>query len=193
MDKILDVVFEAVVTVKGTERSVLTAETVIGVLEDPAEDRRFAAEICREFKCKSGMEEVLAARLASLLWRLRRATAIESGLLQLHGMVLRDNSVEANFAKPSGLGTIYQLLRNPDSPASTPRLPPFSQEPGEGSLNPIDIARCFQRVARLDAEVFDRVVRYEMMLWRQILCLLRAFPVSNDRPKKYRRTSSPKF
>lgn len=33
MDKILEVVFEAVVTVKGTERSLLTAETVIETLK----------------------------------------------------------------------------------------------------------------------------------------------------------------
>src|SRR5208337_5497300 len=38
----------------------------------------------------TAVERELVLRLASLLWRLRRATAIESGLLQIQSQILRE-------------------------------------------------------------------------------------------------------
>src|ERR1700674_3382724 len=62
----------------------LTAETVIIGIEDAAEYREFESEIVDEYDPKSVVERELTRRLASLLWRLRRANLIEAGLLSLN-------------------------------------------------------------------------------------------------------------
>ena len=61
----------------------LTAETVIDVLEEAADYEALAAAINADFRPATNFELQLVSRLISLLWRLRRATAIESGLLAL--------------------------------------------------------------------------------------------------------------
>ena len=61
----------------------LTAETVIDVIEEAADYEALAAAINVDFRPATNFELELIARLISLLWRLRRATAIESGLLAL--------------------------------------------------------------------------------------------------------------
>ena len=61
----------------------LTAETVIGALEDAEDYRAFEAAITAEYDAESAVERELVLRLASLLWRLRRAIAIETGLLRV--------------------------------------------------------------------------------------------------------------
>jgi len=52
----------------------LTAETVIEPLEDPEEYRAFEEAIVSEYAPQTPVEQELVHRLASLLWRLRRAT-----------------------------------------------------------------------------------------------------------------------
>jgi hypothetical protein len=56
----------------------LTAETVIGALEDAQDYQAFKAAIVGDYDAQSAVERELVLRLASLLWRLRRATATES-------------------------------------------------------------------------------------------------------------------
>ena len=71
-------------TLEGKERSRcnavrhgLTAETVIATLEDAEDYQAFeAAVICRLRRSKSAVERELVLRLASVLWRLRRATGV---------------------------------------------------------------------------------------------------------------------
>src|SRR6201993_2239099 len=62
----------------------LTAETVIGALEDAQDYQAFEAAIIADYDAQSAVERELVLRLASLLWRLRRATTIETGLFELH-------------------------------------------------------------------------------------------------------------
>ena len=52
----------------------LTAETVIGALEDAGDYEAFEAAIIADYDAQSAVERELVLRLASLLWRLRRAT-----------------------------------------------------------------------------------------------------------------------
>src|SRR5436190_371333 len=59
----------------------LTAETVITALEDAADYAAFETAVTADYDAQSAVERELVLRLASLLWRLRRATAIEAGLL----------------------------------------------------------------------------------------------------------------
>src|ERR1700684_4383981 len=61
----------------------LTAETVIGALEDAEDYKAFEAAIIADYDAQSAVERELVLRLASLLWRLRRATTIETGLFDI--------------------------------------------------------------------------------------------------------------
>ena len=61
----------------------LTAETVIGALEDAEDYKAFEAAIIADYDAQSAVERELVLRLASLLWRLRRATTIETGLFEI--------------------------------------------------------------------------------------------------------------
>ncbi|HXW72113.1 MAG TPA: hypothetical protein VEK34_11825, partial [Methylocella sp.] len=53
----------------------LTAETVVDVLEDPEDYKAFEMAVASDFDVQTAVERELVLRLASLLWRLRRATA----------------------------------------------------------------------------------------------------------------------
>lgn len=57
----------------------LTAETVIGPLENPADYRAFEQAVTTAYDAETAVERELVLRLASLLWRLRRATSVEAG------------------------------------------------------------------------------------------------------------------
>jgi hypothetical protein len=59
----------------------LTAETVIGNLEDAEDYKAFEAAIISDYDPETAVARELVLRLASLLWRLRRANAIEAHLL----------------------------------------------------------------------------------------------------------------
>src|ERR1700745_2712468 len=61
----------------------LTAETVIGALEDAEDYKAFEVAITADYDAQSAVERELVLRLASLLWRLRRATTIETGLFEI--------------------------------------------------------------------------------------------------------------
>src|SRR6266700_976220 len=66
-----------------------TAETVIEPLECPEEYRAFEEAIVSEYIPQTPVERELVHRLASLFWRLRRATSIETGLLRMQGEILQ--------------------------------------------------------------------------------------------------------
>src|SRR6058998_4077012 len=61
----------------------LTAETVIGALEDSEDYKAFEAAVIADYDVQSAVERELVLRLASLLWRLRRATTMETGLFEI--------------------------------------------------------------------------------------------------------------
>ena len=72
----------------------LTAETVIAVLEDPEDYKAFERSITADFDAQTAVERELVLRLASLLWRLRRTTAIETGLLEIANSLDEAGSVK---------------------------------------------------------------------------------------------------
>src|ERR1700682_6221446 len=63
-------------------RHVLCAETVVEIVEDIDDYRGFEAAIIADYDARTAVERELVLRLASLLWRLRRATMIETELLR---------------------------------------------------------------------------------------------------------------
>src|ERR1700691_2272157 len=68
----------------------LTAETVIGALEDAEDYKAFEAAIIADYDVQSAVERELVLRLASLLWRLRRATTMETGLFEIQADRMRE-------------------------------------------------------------------------------------------------------
>ena len=82
-------------TVEGRARSSrnairhgLTAETVVAPLEDLEDYTAFELAITADFEARTAVERELVLRLSNLLWRLRRATTIETGLLQVQAAML---------------------------------------------------------------------------------------------------------
>jgi hypothetical protein len=90
------------VTEAGKERSRrnavrhgLTAETVIATVEDAEEYTLFEAAITADFNAETAVERELVLRLASLLWRLRRAASIETGMFETAAMPVADGEQTA--------------------------------------------------------------------------------------------------
>ncbi len=87
----------------------LTAETVIGALEDAEDYKVFEAAIIADYDAQSAVERELVLRLASALWRLRRATAMETGLFEIRGRASERVQADAQATvrlSRSGLCTI---------------------------------------------------------------------------------------
>src|SRR5215831_13896541 len=61
----------------------LADQTVVGTLEDIRSYRAFERTLVGSVEPRSVLELALVHRLASLLWRLRRASAIETGLFDI--------------------------------------------------------------------------------------------------------------
>ena len=61
----------------------LTAETVIADLEDAEDYQAFEAAVIADYDAQTAVERELVLRLASVLWRLRRATGERAGFLSL--------------------------------------------------------------------------------------------------------------
>ena len=158
----------------------LTASTVVPAIEDCQEFEHFEAAIRADYQPISTIEHELVARLASLLWRLRRASLIETNLFQLQGRLARDQNLGARIGLDTtspGLGVIYRLLRSPDTfgqsdPASN--MPELTN-PGtdvanareNSSANP-NPATIFLRLCNLNSFPIERINRYETALWRQV-------------------------
>src|SRR5205814_6902157 len=68
----------------------LTAETVIGTLEDAEDYQAFETAVMADYDAQSAVERELVLRLASLLWRIRRATTMETGLFEIQARHLLD-------------------------------------------------------------------------------------------------------
>jgi hypothetical protein len=60
----------------------LTAETVIAALEDVEDYQAFEAAVIADYDAETAVERELVLRLASVLWRLRRATGVETSLFE---------------------------------------------------------------------------------------------------------------
>jgi hypothetical protein len=95
----------------------LTAETVIGALEDAEDYRAFEAAITADYDAQSAVERELVLRLASVLWRLRRATTMETGLFEIQAEHLRDDRQNRQLLTDS-CGVIRAVFRRGDSAAS---------------------------------------------------------------------------
>jgi hypothetical protein len=150
----------------------LTAETVIGRLEDAEDYRQFEAAVIADYDARSAVERELVLRLASVLWRLRRATTMETGLFQAEHM--RDYRRSRQLL-PNSRDAIHAAFERTDSANYDPHVSQSglheietlgnSELKSDGSA--VDFARCFLRLANLPNFALDRLSRYEARLWRQ--------------------------
>jgi hypothetical protein len=177
----------------------LTAETVITALEDAEDYAAFEMAVTADYDAQTAVERELVLRLASLLWRLRRATAIETGLFDLHARHLlqfrqrknahqKSKNVFANIFR-NGVGSQNNMPS--DEPTRTPdegsRL---NGEPADNS--PGDLTLSFVRLTNLPTYPLDRLSRYEATLWRQacqIMFTLQCF----DRRKPWQQPGIRRF
>src|SRR5215471_14394217 len=171
----------------------LTAETVIGVLEDAEDYKAFEAAITADYDAQSAVERELILRLASLLWRLRRATTMETGLFEIQAGGLGDYR-QSRQLLPDSRDVIHAVFGRTDSDnahaVSRSAVSKMETVPnsGENADAPnVEFARCFLRLANLPNFALDRLSRYEATLWRQAGRILHALEIL-DRRKPQERT-----
>jgi hypothetical protein len=138
------------------------------------------AAVIADYDARTAVERELALRLASLLWRLRRATAIETDLLRIQAEILRDRRLgrvpERRLNAPPLMVRVSQD-REETNDNSVPRADrSYNSHAPRQTAEPISSARqltlCFQRLANLDNGAFERLGRYEAAIARQVVSTL---------------------
>src|SRR5215475_12804950 len=156
----------------------LTAETVIVALEDAEDYAAFEMAITADFDAQSSVARELVLRLASLLWRLRRATAIESGLFEIQARQLLQFR-QRRQAQNDRQKTVEALCRDAISLDAGAQFPEHNNSGDEGSASMTvsegdsdEITCAFLRLSNLPTYPLDRLSRYEATLWRQACQIL---------------------
>ena len=177
----------------------LSAETVIGALEDAEDYKTFELAITADYDAQSAVERELVLRLASLLWRLRRATTIETGLFEIQADHL-GNFRRTHQIPPASRETVYALFdADSDRQAAshgvadtTETSSPSRLASTQGQVAPdVELARCFLRLCNLPNYALDRLSRYEATLWRQAWQILFALDnLDRRKPQERMRHSS---
>ncbi len=169
----------------------LTAETVVGSLEDAEDYKAFEAIIIADYCAETAVARELVLRLASLLWRLRRATAIEKGLFELIAEARPETDPREVLNVRRDLDDVVRSFRSRDK-FGLPHIPASAtsadtadgrrKEHQVGELHQVeaDFARTilqltysFLQLAKRDDGVFERLNRYEAALWRQTVQIVR--------------------
>jgi hypothetical protein len=158
----------------------LTAETVIDNAENAEDNAEFEEALIADYQPITAIEYQLVMRLASLLWRLRRTVAIESGLFQLEGHIIRNRRLRDR--QPDRSPKIVRKLldsspQQPDRDSFDHQDLPLRSALQASSQN-LDLAYSFLRLVGINNSVLERMSRYEGRLWRQvaqILLLLESF------------------
>jgi hypothetical protein len=177
----------------------LTAETVIGAMEDAEDYKAFEAAITADYDAQSAVERELVLRLASLLWRLRRATTIETGLFEIQADHLSEFR-KSHQMSPASREIVYAVFNaNSDRQAAShgvANTTEMSAAPRPASTQTqvapdVELARCFLRLCNLPNYALDRLSRYEATLWRQAGQILFALDnLDRRKPQERMRHSS---
>ena len=167
----------------------LTAETVVDALEDADDYAAFEMAITADYDAQSVVERELVLRLASVLWRLRRATTIESGLFRIQARHLLQfrQTRQAHQKRQHMIDSIYRdavategdMQCNESEP--TDNLETGSELIAEPADQSDDLTRSFIRLSNLPTYPLDRLCRYEATLWRQACQILFTLRYLNQR------------
>jgi hypothetical protein len=160
----------------------LTAETVVRDVEDADDYAAFEAAVIADYDARTAVQRELVLRLASLLWRLRRATAVETDLLSIQAESLAERRNGCSGVKQqcdmSPRAVYLPTVRLPGhgddpnqahSPAERHNDYAASNRHNDDTAPTRTLTHCFLRLANLDSAVFDRLSRYEAALWRQTM------------------------
>ena len=137
----------------------LSAETVIADLEDSEDYQAFEATVIADYDAQTAVERELVLRLASVLWRLRPAIGIESGIFES----MTAGSVKDDEPLPNGA----QVNPATDRIYIVTAIPPRDARIQQDVPLKTAIADRFLRLAELPTFPLDRLSRYEHLLWRQ--------------------------
>lgn len=171
----------------------LTAETVISALEDAEDYKAFEGAITADYDAQSAVERELVLRLASLLWRLRRATTMETGLFEIQAVHLRDCRQNHQLL-PDSRDVVRAVFRRVHSAGAhttshdavtdkTKLVPDIRMKPDASA---VEFARCFLRLADMPNFALDRLSRYEANLSRQAGRILHALEMLDRRKPQER-------
>ena len=150
-----------------------STETVITALEDAEDYKAFEAAIIADYDAQSAVERELVLRLASVLWRLRRATAMETGLFEIQYQHLSSHRHDPQMSPNSqqvvhAVFGLVELNRNSETGDEKPANPA-----SRGSYcHDVELTRCFLGLVDLPNFALDRLSRYEAALWRQAAQIL---------------------
>ena len=139
----------------------LTAETVIGDLEDAKDYQAFEAAVIADYGAETAVERELVLRLASILWRLRRATKIETAVFD--SLAPSPDTPQVVDNKPIRVGA-EDYPRPYQSFLGGTEFIQTEEEIGDSKRQ---IGDYFLRLAALPTFPLDRLSRYECTLWRQ--------------------------
>jgi hypothetical protein len=158
-------------TLEGKERSRcnavrhgLTAETVIAALDNAEDYQAFQAAVTADYDAESAVERELVLRLASVLWRLRRATGIEAALFEktmddLNEVKLTPSRQTSALAADLPSENKLRVLATRQSDITAGNNRDFDVK--------TEIGNRFTRLVELPTYPLDRLSRYEHLLWRQ--------------------------
>jgi hypothetical protein len=153
------------------------------MLEDVADYKGFEAAIIADYDAETAVERELVLRLASLLWRIRRATSIETNLLGIHAEILRDSQMPSGRPDLScDILSVPNPLEELSSPAGEPGPRDFEAGHHHDDACPSGSAASphrtramlcsFQQLINFDSATFERLGRYESALARQIVQIM---------------------
>jgi len=148
----------------------LTAETVVAHLEDAEDYKTFQLSVTADFDAQTAVERELVLRLASLLWRLRRATAIETGIFQLQSDAGRGGEPRGG-ALPIEDPVVHAFVRMRELVSAVTAHSNHDPEAVQARINN-EMAGRFLALCRTDNGAFERLNRYETALWRQVCQVL---------------------
>lgn len=164
----------------------LTAETVIDGLEDYEDYAAFEMAVTSDYDAQTAVGRELVLRLASVLWRLRRATAIEAGLFE------QQARVQLQFRQRRQTQQARQKIMNEiNKEAIAENDVRQEEEKFAIGLDPDagdqfdGLTRAYVRLSGLPTYPLDRLGRYEATLWRQACQILFALQ-RLDRRKPWR-------
>lgn len=166
----------------------LTAETVIARLEDADDYEAFQAAVISDYDAETAVERELALRLASVLWRLRRANGIETALFE--AMLDCSGKHECCSARAT-LAQIEGFSERTGGYEGAAQVSAVSERSSLGLNAKRDLAECYFRLAELPTSAHDRLSRYEYMLWRQARQIVSSLELLRRRNRQPSRPTPP--
>jgi hypothetical protein len=134
----------------------LTADTVIVGFEDADDYEAFEASVIADYDARSAVERELVLRLASVLWRLRRATGIETSLFE--SAIKQSGQLEVFNRATADLLLSRLFLERKEESSNVPSNDPIRKK---------QISETFVRLTEMPICPMSRLNRYEYVLWRQ--------------------------